>query len=72
MINPSTAMISYQSQTDATKAVQTYHNRLLDGLPMQCTLIPSPGIGAQMQLPSSVQGSRHISQAFQAALRNSR
>lgn len=68
-IDDKTAMISYSNASDASRAVQTYHNRLLDGAPMQCTLIPSPAI-ADGNLSGG--GSRHVRQAFQQALRSSR
>jgi len=42
-INSTTAMVTYNSTNDASRAIQTYNNRLLDGLPMQVTLIPTPG-----------------------------
>lgn len=42
-INSTTAMVTYNSTGDASRAIQTYNNRLLDGLPMQVTLIPTPG-----------------------------
>jgi len=41
-INSSTAMVTYNSGGDAQRAIQTYNNRYLDGLPMQVTLIPTP------------------------------
>jgi hypothetical protein len=55
-INSSTAMVTYNHPSDAQRAIQTYNNRFLDGLPMQVTLIPSP---------STSSGSRNnASQAF--------
>jgi len=72
MINPTTAMISYMNTSDAVEAVKSYHNRLLDGLAMQCTLIPSPGISAAGGASSSSYGHRGVSHALQQALRNTR
>ncbi|RWS11527.1 uncharacterized protein B4U79_17520 [Dinothrombium tinctorium] len=40
MVNSSTALITYRNTSDAARACQTYNNRLLDGLPMSCTLLP--------------------------------
>lgn len=55
-INSSTAMVTYNHPSDANRAIQTYNNRFLDGLPMQVTLIPSP---------STSSGSRNnVSQSF--------
>lgn len=35
------AEVVYLHQKDAQKAVDSYHNRQLDGLPMHCSLAPS-------------------------------
>ncbi len=41
MIRVGIAEVAYKSQKDAMKAVEIYHNRQLDGLPMKCTLVPN-------------------------------
>lgn len=33
------AEVAYKSHKDAMKAVEIYHNRQLDGLPMKCTMV---------------------------------
>ncbi|KAI1281872.1 polymerase delta-interacting protein 3 [Halotydeus destructor] len=71
MVNPSTALISYVDSANAANAVRTYHNRALDGQPMQCTLIPTPVI-AGSPMASTGGSNRHIAQAFQQALQNTR
>ena len=38
-INSSVALIVFHNETDARKACNTYHNRLLDGMPMQCNTL---------------------------------
>ncbi|XP_012281191.1 polymerase delta-interacting protein 3 [Orussus abietinus] len=43
LVRPGTAEVIYKTLKDATKAVETYHNRLLDGHPMKCLLVnPRP------------------------------
>jgi len=46
MVNPTTAMVTFVDGRDASTACQTYHNRLLDGMPMQCNVIPQPGVAS--------------------------
>lgn len=41
MINQTTALVTYQSSSDAVKAVKVYHNRLLDGKPMYVNMMPN-------------------------------
>ncbi|XP_067128438.1 polymerase delta-interacting protein 3-like isoform X2 [Centruroides vittatus] len=41
MIQHGTALVTYINKDEAILACETYHNRLLDGQPMQCTLLPS-------------------------------
>lgn len=41
MIRSGVAEVAYKSQKDAVKAVEIYHNRQLDGLPMKCALLSS-------------------------------
>lgn len=36
------AEVAYKLEKDAIDAVEIYHNRQLDGLPMKCTLINNP------------------------------
>lgn len=40
MIQYGTALVTYFNREEAILACETYHNRLLDGQPMQCTLLP--------------------------------
>ncbi|KAF7996047.1 hypothetical protein HCN44_009832 [Aphidius gifuensis] len=43
LVRPGTAEVIYKTLKDATKAVETYHNRQLDGHPMKCMLVnPRP------------------------------
>ncbi|KAK0160439.1 hypothetical protein PV328_007849 [Microctonus aethiopoides] len=43
LVRPGTAEVIYKTIKDATKAVETYHNRQLDGHPMKCLLVnPRP------------------------------
>lgn len=39
LVRPGFAKVIYKSLTDAEKAVDTYHNRQLDGQPMKCLLV---------------------------------
>ncbi|XP_018339403.1 PREDICTED: polymerase delta-interacting protein 3-like isoform X1 [Trachymyrmex septentrionalis] len=39
LVRPGTAEVIYKTLKDATKAVETYHNRQLDGHPMKCLLV---------------------------------
>ncbi|XP_036317909.1 polymerase delta-interacting protein 3-like [Rhagoletis pomonella] len=39
LVRPGVAEVIYKSLTDAEKAVDTYHNRQLDGQPMKCLLV---------------------------------
>ncbi|XKL63190.1 hypothetical protein PGB90_005554 [Kerria lacca] len=39
MIRSGMAEVAYKSHKDAMKAVEIYHNRQLDGLPMKCTMV---------------------------------
>lgn len=55
-INSTTAMVNFSHTQEAAAAVQTYNNRLLDGQPMQVTLIPAPAAAATQ--------SKRVSQAF--------
>lgn len=41
MINPTTALVTYQKGSDAVEAVKVYHNRLLDGKPMFVYMMPN-------------------------------
>lgn len=61
-INSTTAMVTYGHPADAQRAIQTYNNRFLDGLPMQVTLIPTPTVASTS---ASAGGSRtQSSQVF--------
>ncbi|XP_034942092.1 polymerase delta-interacting protein 3-like [Chelonus insularis] len=43
LVRPGTAEVIYKTMKDAAKAVETYHNRQLDGHPMKCLLVnPRP------------------------------
>ncbi|KAJ8722674.1 hypothetical protein PYW07_003854 [Mythimna separata] len=39
LVRPGTAEVMYKTQEDAQKAVDLYHNRQLDGQPMNCLLV---------------------------------
>lgn len=39
LVRPGTAEVIYKNLKDAQKAVETYHNRQLDGQPMKCLLV---------------------------------
>uniref|UniRef100_A0A182Q1A6 RRM domain-containing protein n=1 Tax=Anopheles farauti TaxID=69004 RepID=A0A182Q1A6_9DIPT len=39
LVRPGVAEVIYGSQPDAEQAVETYHNRYLDGQPMKCLLV---------------------------------
>lgn len=47
MIDSHTAIVTYLDPNHAGRAVHVYHNRLLDGYPMQCTLIPAANVTSQ-------------------------
>jgi hypothetical protein len=38
-ISPSVALVVYENELNARQACHTYHNRLLDGQPMDCTIL---------------------------------
>lgn len=39
LVRPGVAEVIYNTIKDAEKAVETYHNRQLDGQPMKCLLV---------------------------------
>lgn len=39
LVRPGVAEVIYKNLKDAQKAVDTYHNRQLDGQPMKCLLV---------------------------------
>lgn len=39
LVQPGTALVTYSNKEEASWACDIYHNRLLDGQPMQCTLL---------------------------------
>lgn len=41
LINPTTALVTYQNANDAVRAVKIYHSRLLDDKPMIVNMMPS-------------------------------
>lgn len=43
LVRPGIAEVVYKSLGDAEEAVETYHNRQLDGMPMKCMLVRSNG-----------------------------
>ena len=54
MINSSMALVTYDNADDARNACQTYNNRLLDGYPMQCNILPDTSkYKPEIQLPLS-------------------
>jgi hypothetical protein len=38
-VNNTVALVVYRSESDARKACLTYHNRYLDGIPLQCNTL---------------------------------
>lgn len=52
LVRPGTAEVIYQTQEHAQKAVELYHNRQLDGQPMNCLLVTP-------RTPSSVTSQRN-------------
>ncbi|RWS26706.1 polymerase delta-interacting protein 3-like protein [Leptotrombidium deliense] len=63
MVNSSTALVTYSNASDASKACETYNNRLLDGYPMSCTVLPPTG-GASQPVASSTRGLSRPSSSF--------
>ncbi|XP_072167676.1 uncharacterized protein [Diadema setosum] len=57
MVRQGLAEVVYLNRTDALQAINTYHNRELDGMPMQCKLdtstIPEASSGARI-MPNSL------------------
>ena len=54
MINSSMVLVTYNNADDARNACQTYNNRLLDGYPMQCNILPDTSkYKPEIQLPLS-------------------
>lgn len=57
LVRPGVAEVIFYSLNDATKAVDTYHNRHLDGQPMKCLLVKprssSKPTASAIRLPSS-------------------
>lgn len=41
MINSTTALITYYAAQHSIRAVKVYNCRLLDGIPMNCTILPT-------------------------------
>lgn len=62
IVRPGVAEVLYKSLTDAEKAVDTYHNRQLDGLPMKCLLV-NPRASSKPTAPAAKGSSaaRHTS-----------
>ncbi|KAK9737609.1 RNA recognition motif [Popillia japonica] len=62
LVRPGTAEVIYKNLKDAQKAVDTYHNRQLDGQPMKCLLVnkrplnnpTAPAISADIDGSSSI------------------
>lgn len=58
LVRPGVAEVIYKTLKDATKAVETYHNRQLDGHPMKCLLV-----NPRSKTSSSTSSSRMLSQS---------
>lgn len=62
LVRPGTAEVIYKNLKDAQKAVDTYHNRQLDGQPMKCLLVnkrplnnpTGPALSASKQDPTGL------------------
>ncbi|XP_001600231.2 polymerase delta-interacting protein 3 [Nasonia vitripennis] len=55
LVRPGIAEVIYKTLKDATKAVETYHNRQLDGHPMKCLLVnPRPKTSSSTSSSSRV------------------
>ncbi|GAB0095387.1 uncharacterized protein DMENIID0001_107680 [Sergentomyia squamirostris] len=46
LVRPGVAEVVFKGLKDAEQAVDTYHNRQLDGLPMKCLLVNNKAVGA--------------------------
>lgn len=62
LISPGHAEVTYVNKADASRAVEIYHNRQLDGKPMKCQMVGAgstvaPG-GATLTLPKELQGGK--------------
>ncbi len=45
LVEPGLAEVVFVKQSDASKAVEIYHNRQLDGKPMKCRAVGAPAAG---------------------------
>ena len=59
-INSATAMVTFARSHEAAAAVQTYHNRLLDGQPLHVTLIPAPSQAASLETKRQAKTFRRV------------
>ncbi|KAG7209143.1 hypothetical protein KM043_015286 [Ampulex compressa] len=65
LVRPGTAEVIYKTLKDATKAVETYHNRQLDGHPMKCLLVnPRPKNNPTGPAARSLTESRSVSSSY--------
>ncbi|XP_050507224.1 polymerase delta-interacting protein 3 isoform X2 [Diabrotica virgifera virgifera] len=66
LVRPGVAEVVYKNLKDAQKAVDTYHNRQLDGQPMKCLLVNKRPLNyptaAPISKPESMTASRKISE----------
>ncbi|XP_055683725.1 polymerase delta-interacting protein 3-like isoform X2 [Lutzomyia longipalpis] len=53
LLRPGVAEVIFKSLKDAEQAVDTYHNRQLDGLPMKCLLV-SPKVASSIKRTTSL------------------
>ncbi|TMW41034.1 hypothetical protein DOY81_013885, partial [Sarcophaga bullata] len=60
IVRPGVAEVIYKSLNDAEKAVDTYHNRQLDGQPMKCLLV-NPRASNKPTAPAMRSSSLHSS-----------
>ncbi|XP_058800306.1 polymerase delta-interacting protein 3-like [Phymastichus coffea] len=70
LVRPGIAEVIYKTLKDASKAVETYHNRQLDGHPMKCLLVnPRPkGSSSSSSSSRTLSHSRSSSSYGQASL----
>ncbi|KRT80002.1 RNA binding protein [Oryctes borbonicus] len=65
LVRPGTAEVIYKNLKDAQKAVDTYHNRQLDGQPMKCLLVNKRPLNnpTAPAITSNIEGSISVSKS---------